>query len=253
MNIKRLQALLLLIGLQCLTLESSANNLRVSAAASLTDVLTELVQDFERSHSDIDIKTSFAGSSVLAKQIENGAPADIFISADKDWMDYLQKRNLINTESRKDLLSNNLVFIAPMNREFSIEFTSQFNFATKLSGKICTGEPAYVPVGKYAKQAFEYYGWWKAIEPSLVGTEDVRTALAFVERGECALGIVYETDAKMSKKVKLIARFPAGSHSPIVYPIALTTKANNDAQRFLAFLKSDQAIEVFNRYGFIVK
>lgn len=253
MNIKKLQALLLLMGLQCLAIQSNASSIQVSAAASLTDVITELAEDFERSHSGVDIKPSFAGSSVLAKQIENGAPVDIFISADKDWMDYLQKRNLIKSESRKDLLSNHLVFIAPENRDMSIEFTREFNLAAKLNGKLCTGEPAYVPVGKYAKQALEYYGWWNAIEQNLVGAEDVRTVLAFVERGECALGIVYETDAKMSKKVKLIARFPAESYSPIVYPIALTNKANNTAQKFLEYVESDQAAEVFHRYGFVVK
>lgn len=232
---------------------TQAADIKVSAAASLTDVLTELAKLYEKAHPDVRIKTSYAGSSALAKQIENGAPADIFISADKDWMDYLQKRNLINSETRKDLLGNHLVFITPINRELNIDFTQGYSLTANLTGKLCTGEPAYVPVGKYAKQALEYFGWWKNIESQLVGTEDVRTALAFVERGECALGIVYETDSKMSKKVKLVARFPAESHSPILYPIALTKKANEDAQRFLEFLQSDQATEVFNRYGFVVK
>ena len=230
-----------------------AADINISAAASLTDVLTELAKSYEKVHPDVTIKTSYAGSSALAKQIENGAPADIFISADKDWMDYLQKRNLINPETRKNLLGNYLVLITPVKQEFTINFVKAYNLAANLTGKLCTGEPAYVPVGKYAKQALEYYGWWQTMESRLVGTEDVRTALAFVARGECALGIVYETDARMSDKVKLVARFPAESHSPIVYPIALTKKANNDAQRFLEFLQSDQAIEVFNRYGFIVK
>lgn len=230
-----------------------AADINVSAAASLTDVLSELAKTYEKLHPALSIKTSFAGSSTLAKQIENGAPVDIFISADKGWMDYLQKRNLINLESRKDLLGNHLVMIGPVNQVIDIQLTKGFNLAANLKGKLCTGEPAYVPVGKYAKQALEYYGWWETIELQLVGTEDVRTALAFVARNECALGIVYETDAKMSNKVKLIARFPAESHSPIVYPVALTRKAGNDARKFLEYLQSDQATEVFHRYGFVVK
>jgi molybdate transport system substrate-binding protein len=230
-----------------------AGEVKVSAAASLTDVLTELSKTYEKSHPDIAIRNSFAGSSTLAKQIENGAPVDIFISADKDWMDYLQKRSLLNDKTRQDLLSNNLVIISPANQKAEIQLDKNFDIANKVKGKLCTGEPAYVPVGKYAKQALEYYGWWKTIEPRVVGTEDVRTALAFVARGECALGIVYETDARMSDKVTLVARFPAESHLPIVYPVALMKKSGNDAQAFLQYLQSAEAAAVFNRYGFIVK
>lgn len=227
-----------------------ASDIKVSAAASLTDVLTELSRSYEKTHAGIAIKTSFAGSSTLAKQIENGAPADIFISADKDWADYLEKRNLLNKATRADLLVNELVFIAPRNRTIAITMARDFDLLASFSGKLCTGEPTYVPVGKYAKQALTYYGWWAAIQPRLVGTEDVRTALAFVERGECALGIVYKTDALMSKKVTVVARFPAESHLPIVYPGGLTKNATTEAQAFWQFLQSDAAAEVFVRYGF---
>lgn len=229
---------------------AQAGDIKVSAAASLTDVLTELSRAYEKTHTGVVIRTSFAGSSTLAKQIEHGAPADIFISADKDWADYLEKRSLLNKTTRADLLINELVLIAPLNRTLSITMARDFDLLASFSGKLCTGEPAYVPVGKYAKQALTYYGWWSAIQPRLVGAEDVRTALAFVERGECALGIVYKTDALMSKKVTVVASFPAQSHLPIVYPGGLTKNATAEAQAFWQFLQSDTAAEVFVRYAF---
>lgn len=229
---------------------SQAGDIKVSAAASLTDVMTELSRAYEKANAGVVIKTSYAGSSTLAKQIENGAPADVFISADKDWADYLEKRGLLTSESRKNLLVNDLVLISPLNRAPAIQLQKNVDLLSRFDGKLCTGEPAYVPVGKYAKQALDYYGWWSAIQPRLVGTEDVRTALAFVERGECALGIVYKTDALMSKKVQVVASFPAESHLPIVYPGGLTKNANPDAQAFWQFLQSEQAAHVFLRYGF---
>lgn len=249
-KIKSAQILSLLL-VQLLSVGAvQAGDIKVSAAASLTDVLTELSRAYEKTHTGVVIKTSFAGSSTLAKQIENGAPADIFISADKDWADYLEKRSLLNNTTRVDLLVNELVLIAPLNRTVSITMARDFDLLASFSGKLCTGESAYVPVGKYARQALTYYGWWSAIQPRLVGTEDVRTALAFVERGECALGIVYKTDALMSKKVTVVARFPAESHLPIVYPGGLTKNATAEAQAFWQFLQSDAAAEVFVRYGF---
>lgn len=229
---------------------TQAADIKVSAAASLTDVMTELSRIYEKSNAGVVIKTSYAGSSTLAKQIENGAPADVFISADRDWADYLEKRGLLTSESRKDLLINDLVLISPLNRVPAIQLQKNVDLLSSFSGKLCTGEPAYVPVGKYAKQALTYYGWWEAIQLRLVGTEDVRTALAFVERGECALGIVYKTDALMSKKVQVVASFPAESHVPIVYPGGLTKNANQDAHAFWQFLQSEQATQVFLRYGF---
>ena len=229
-----------------------SGEVKVSAAASMTDALTEIAQLFEKSNPGTVVKSSFASSSTLAKQIENGAPADVFISADKDWADYLQKRDLIQVESRRILLGNTLVFIAPADAKHTIKLKKEFDLAKSFKGKLCTGEPTSVPVGKYAKQALEYYDWWKTIESRIVGTEDVRTALAFVERGECSLGIVYSTDAAMSKKVKTLATFPAESHLPIAYPGALTKKAGADANKFWQFLQSPTAGEVFKKYGFII-
>jgi molybdate transport system substrate-binding protein len=227
-----------------------AGDIKVSAAASLTDVLTELSRTYEKSHSRSSIKTSFAGSSTLAKQIENGAPVDIFISADKDWADYLEQRNLLTKTTRADLLTNELVVIAPLNRTQAITMARDFDLVASFDGKLCTGDPGYVPVGKYARQALSYYGWWSALQARLVGTEDVRTALAFVERGECALGIVYKTDALLSKKVTVVASFPPESHLPIVYPGGLTKNASPEAHAFWQFLQSAEAAQVFVRYGF---
>lgn len=223
---------------------------KVFAAASLTDALSELSQSYQKLEPATSIKHSFASSATLAKQIENGAASDIYISADKDWADYLDKRSLLQSASRKNLLANELVLIAPLGAGPKVSMVKGFDFAKSFSGKLCTGDTASVPVGKYAKQALEYFNWWQAIEGRLVGTEDVRTALVFVERGECPLGIVYSTDAKASKKVSLVATFPSDSHLPIIYPGALTSKATPDAQKFWLFLQSPAAAEVFKKYGF---
>ncbi len=227
-----------------------AGEVNLYAAASLTDALTELTKHYQQLHPDTHIKTSFAGSSTLAKQIENGAPAELFISADDEWMDYLQTRNLLDAASRVELLTNELVLIAPVNHTPAITLDKNTNLASRFTGKLCTGEPAHVPVGKYAKQALQYFGWWDSIRLRLVGTEDVRTALAFVERGECSLGIVYKTDAQLSKKITRVASFPPESHLPIVYPGGLTKNAAPDAQEFWKFLQSKPALDVFARYGF---
>lgn len=227
-----------------------AQDITVYAAASLTDVLHELSQEYQKKNPGVKIKSSLAGSSALAKQIENGAPAQIFISADKEWMDYLQTRDLITQETRVNLLSNELVLIAPVARDVKIALQKGADITKAIDGKICTGDPAYVPVGKYAKQALTFYEWWDSVEPKLVGTEDVRTALAFVQRGECSLGIVYKTDALMAKQVKIIATFPPQSHPPIIYPVALTKQATPEAKQFWTFLQSPTARDIFSRYGF---
>jgi len=231
---------------------AQAADIRLYAAASLTDVLTELSETYQTKHPDTHIKKSFAGSSILAKQIEHGAPADIFISADKDWADYLQVRGLLKHESRKNLLANELVLIAPEASNISVLLNPAFDFSASFKGRLCTGDTASVPVGKYAKQALIHYNWWVKIEPRIVGTEDVRTALAFVDRGECSLGIVYKTDAQLSKKVKIVATFPAASHASIQYPGALTKNASAESKAFWVFLQSDEAKAVFTCYGFSV-
>lgn len=229
----------------------AADEVTVYAAASLTNALGDLAVAYEYARK-IHVVSSFAASSTLAKQIENGAPAEVFISADKKWMDYLEDQNKIVQKSRRNVLSNTLVLIGPTGKGFKVEMAKGFDLSSAFSGKLCTGDPEHVPVGTYARQALTHLGWWDAIALRIVGTEDVRAALAFVERGECPVGIVYETDARLSNKVQTIGRFPGDSHEPIVYPAALVQGAKPPAQDFLAFLASPQARSVFSQYGFIV-
>lgn len=231
---------------------AQASEIKLYAAASLTDALTELSGSYQKSHPDILIKKSFSGSSTLAKQIENGAGADIFISADNDWADYLQKRGLLIQASAKKILHNELVLVAPTGSETKVIFDKSFNLNASFSGHLCTGDTASVPVGKYAKQSLTYYKWWDDIKPRIVGTDDVRTALAFVERAECNLGIVYKTDALLSKKIKVVGTFPTESHAPIEYPGALTKNATAESKQFWTFLQSDEAKIVFLKYGFLL-
>lgn len=221
----------------------------VFAAASLTNAIQEIAAEYEKEKT-VNVQTSFASSSTLAKQIEQGAPADIFMSADTKWMSYLQERSLIDPGSRTNLLGNHLVLIAPKGKTFKVEMDRKFNFGTAFNGRLCTGETESVPVGIYAKQALKNLGWWDAIKMRLVGTQDVRAALVFVERGECAAGIVYETDARVSTKVETVAIFPEASHEPVVYPLALVKGASPQATAFYQYMKGDKAKAIFTRYGF---
>lgn len=232
------------------SLGAQAAEVTVYAAASLSNALKEIATAWTSAHKDVDIKTSFAASSTLARQIEAGAPADIFASADKKWMDYLGERSLIDKASRRELLGNTLVLVAPASQPVTLNV--QKNVVPGFTGRLCIGDPASVPAGIYAKQAMQSLGWWPALEKRYVGTEDVRTVLAFVERAECPLGIVYETDARISDKVVIAGRFPAGSHDPVVYPFALLPKASPDARAFFRWLQGPESAAVFTRYGFAV-
>src|SRR5450830_831130 len=226
----------------------------IFAAASLTNVITELGAQYEKEQS-VKVVNSFAASSALAKQIENGAPVDVFMSADSKWMNYLQDKNLIDVSSRINLLGNRLVLIAPKGRSFKVDFKNSFDFAKAFDGKLCTGDIDAVPVGIYAKQSFNNLGWWDDIKTRIVGSQDVRAALAFVERGECSAGVVYETDAKVSDKVEIVGVFPDDTHDAIVYPLAILTKTsaiNPLAQTFVNYLASPKAAEIFSKYGFTV-
>jgi molybdate transport system substrate-binding protein len=228
-----------------------AGTITLFAAASLTDALTEISHLYTKLHPDIDIRTSFSASSTLAKQIANGAAADIFISADTDWMNYLQNNAHIIPENRKILLSNKLVIIRNSSENIGIKLTDSANqVSSRFSGRWCTGDPTHVPVGKYAQQALSYYNWWEVLKPRLAATENVRSALDFVARGECKIGIVYETDALLNKNVVVQAIFPEKSHSPIIYPSALLNSKNSEAASYWVFLQSLQARAVFKRYGF---
>ncbi len=221
----------------------------VFAAASLTNAISDIASEYEKDKQS-DIQTSFASSSTLAKQIEKGAPAAIFISADTKWMNYLQDKNLIKKESKVNLLGNQLVLIAPKNKVFKVDMDQSFNLAAAFIGKLCTGELESVPVGIYAKQSFKSLNWWDNIKMRIVGTQDVRAALVFVERAECDAGIVYATDAKVSSKVEKIAVFPEATHEPIVYPMALLNNASPQALAFYDYLRSAKAKVIFANYGF---
>ena len=222
----------------------------VFAAASLTNVLQDLGDGFTAKTS-IPVRFSFAASSALAKQIENGAPADVFFSADVEWMNYLQERNLIQRASRHDALGNNLVLIAPLDSQAKLKIAANFPLAATLgTGKLATGDPDSVPVGRYAKQALTQLGVWAAVADKIVRADSVRSALAFVDRGEAPLGIVYETDALIDKNVRIVDTFPTDSHAPIVYPLALTSSAKADAAKFVAYLRAPEGDAAFVHYGF---
>ena len=167
-------------------------------------------------------------------------------------MDYLEARHRIGRGSRVEMLGNTLVLIAPKGRRFDAKMQPGFRLSGAFKGRLCTGEPDVVPVGIYAKQALERLGWWKPLQPRIVGTDDVRTALAFVERGECGAGIVYASDARISRKVDVLATFPAHTHAPIMYPFALVKNARPEAVAFLRYLRTPQATAVFRRHGFSV-
>jgi molybdate transport system substrate-binding protein len=232
----------------------AAEIVTVFAAASVTNAMTDLGNIFG-GKGGRNVTPSFAASSTLAKQIENGAPANIFISADEEWMNYLLERRLIVPESRFNLLGNRMVLIAPAESSLDVDIKPGFPLEQLLGeGRLATGDPDHVPVGKYAKTALEKLGAWKAVENKLARANDVRGALALVERGECPLGIVYSTDAAVSKKVKVVGMFPEDSHPPITYPAALVSgKDTPSARSFLDFLKTPEAKAVFEEYGFTVR
>jgi len=223
----------------------------VFAAASLTNALQDLGDAFTKETS-IPVRFSFAASSALARQIENGAPADVFFSADLEWMDYLQSRNLIQRDTRRDILVNRLVLIAPSDSRIKLKIEPHFALAAALDrGRLATGDPDSVPVGRYAREALTTLGVWNDVAPRLVRADSVRSALAFVDRGEAQLGIVYETDALIDKQVRVVDVFPADSHLPIIYPIALTRAAKTDAARFVEYIRGPAGQLAFKSYGFV--
>lgn len=231
--------------------QAQDKSLTVFAAASMKNALDEADAAYI-AKTKVKISVSYAASSALAKQIEQGAPADIFISADTTWMDYSIKNKSINETTRVDLLGNAIVLIAPKDSKIeNVAIGPGFDLA-KLAGdgRITTGDVKAVPVGKYAKAALEKLGSWQAAEPKFAMAENVRAALALVARGEAVLGIVYSTDAKVEPGVKIVGTFPADSHPPIVYPVAATAHARADAADYLVFLRSAQAKAIFEKYGF---
>jgi molybdate transport system substrate-binding protein len=225
----------------------------VFAAASMKNALDDTDDAFTKK-TGIKVVTSYAASSALMKHIEQGAPADVFVSADVDWMDYGEKRNLIKTDTRFNLLGNRLVLIAPKDSKIGdVKIAPGFDLAALAGdGRIATGDVRAVPAGLYAKAALEKLGVWGSVESKMAMAENVRAALVLVARGEAPLGIVYETDAKIDPSVKIIGVFPEDSHPPIIYPVALTKDAKPDAAQYLAFLRTPDAAAVFQRYGFAI-
>ena len=234
---------------------TAAEPLTVFAAASLKTALDEMAPVFTAA-TGIPVRFSYAASSALARQVENGAPADVFASADLQWMDYLQQRGLVKPETRQSLLGNRLVVIAPADAALrTLPLTAAaISDAVGATGRIATGEVASVPVGRYAKAALQTLGLWTMVEPRLAQTENVRAALTFVARGEAPLGIVYATDAASEPKVKVVARFPDGSHPPIIYPFAVTAGSTRTeaARQFIAALAGARARAIFEAQGFTV-
>jgi molybdate transport system substrate-binding protein len=224
----------------------------VFAAASLKNALDDTNAAFTKA-TGIKVTTSYAASSALAKQIEQSAPADVFISADLQWMDYLAERKLIKPDTRINLLGNKLVLIAPADSKLAnVAIGDGFDIA-KLAGdgRIAVADTKSVPAGLYAKAALEKLGAWKAAEPKLAQAENVRATLAFVARGETPVGIVYETDAKIEPKVKTIGAFPDGSYPPVTYPVATTAESKKPGvAQYLHFLRMPAAKAIFEKYGF---
>ena len=226
--------------------------LLVYAAASLTNVLEELGKDYT-AQSGQAVEFSFASSAALARQVAAGATPDIFLSADTHWMDYLADRKALRPGTRIDLLGNRLVLIAPADSKMQLHVVSHFPLRNALGERrLAIGDPDSVPAGRYARSALMSLGVWNGVADKLVFADSVRTALAFVDRGEAPLGIVYATDASIDKHVRVVDTFPANSHPAIVYPLALTADARTGAQDFVAFLRDSQGDAVFRRYGFTV-
>jgi molybdate transport system substrate-binding protein len=226
----------------------------VLAAASLQEALSEAATVWSGTRRARPV-ISFAGSPALARQIEAGAPADLFISADAEWMDHVAGKGLIRADSRVAFLSNRLVLVAPAASRTRLRIGPGMKLGTALEkGRLAMADPDSVPAGRYGKAALTSLGVWKTVETRIARTENVRAALALVERGEARLGIVYATDARASRRVRVIGTFPASSHPPIVYPIAaLRRSTDKQAEAFRRFLISPKGKAIFVRYGFVAR
>ena len=223
----------------------------VLAAASLQESLTAAAQAFAATGQPLPV-ISFAASSALARQIDAGAPADLFVSADEAWMDYVANKQLVRPGTRVAFLTNRLVLVAPAAQPLKLDIRFGFGLAAALGdGRLAMADPDSVPAGKYGKAALTALGVWRDVEPKVARAENVRAALALVGRGAARAGIVYETDARAAKDVMIVGVFPASSHPPITYPLALLAGSTNPAaERFRVFLLSEPGKAIFARYGF---
>ncbi|MBA2587928.1 MAG: molybdate ABC transporter substrate-binding protein [Alphaproteobacteria bacterium] len=237
----------------CAAIAQPPVTVTVFAAASLTDSL-KAVADAYKAGTGVTVTLSFGASSTLARQIDQGAQADIFMSADTDWMDFLQKGGHIAEGTRKDLLGNQLVLIAASDSKTAPNIVPHFDLAGTLgNGRLALADPASVPAGKYAKAALTSLGVWDSIASKVAPAENVRVALEYVARGEAPFGVVYATDAKVAPSVRIVGTFPENSHAPIVYPVALTRTASPAAKQFLTFLSGASARTIFQRAGFTTR
>lgn len=224
--------------------------LLISAAASLTDVMAELAEVYDKTAPEANLTFTFGSSGALQSQIEEGAPADVFISAGQKQMDALADKDLLLTDSRKELLVNKVVLITPVDSALALDsFEAVTDEAVK---QIALGDPAGVPVGQYSEAVFTYLGIWEAVQAKAVFGSDVRQVLTWVESGEVDCGVVYATDAAISEQVKVTCQAPEGSHPAVIYPAAVIkeSKAPEAAQAFVDFLSTDEAAAVFEKYGF---
>ena len=232
-----------------------AQDITVFAAASLTDAMRGISDAWiKEGHAPLIL--SQASSSTLARQLDHGASANIFASADSEWMDWLAARNLIANDTRRDLLSNQLVLIVPSDKPQSVAIEPGLDLAALLgrNGRIATGDPAHVPVGCYAQQALTKLGLWNMAKSRLAPSDSVRSALLLVERGEAPVGIVYATDAAASRRVKVAGTFPADSHDPITYPFAVTRAGDTpDARALLDFIEGQKGMAIFAHFGFVTE
>lgn len=230
----------------------AADKVTVFAAASLTNALQDIAKQYQQGK-EVDIVSSFASSSTLARQIEQGAPADLFISADQQWMDYAIDKKTMMAESRFTLLGNDLVLVAPSaSKPQPVTINAATDWKTLLKGeRLAVGDPDHVPAGIYAKEALQKLGAWDQLSPVMARANNVRAALALVERNEAPYGIVYGSDAVASNKVAVVGVFPESSHKPVEYPIAMVKDHNTPAvSAFYNYLKGPEAAAIFKRYGF---
>ena len=234
---------------------AAAEDITVFAAASTTDALSEITKIYEAGGGKATL--SFASSSTLAKQIEHGAPAGVFLSANAEWMDYLEEKNLLEPGSRSNLLGNRIVLVVPKSSTVqSLTVSPKLNLAALLGpdGLLAVGDPAHVPVGQYAKAALENLKLWSQVENKIASAKDVRAGLVLVERAESPLGIVYASDVAVSDKVRIVGTFPSDSHPNIDYPVAAIKSPDSQAAlKFIKFLSSPEAKEIWVKYGFEVK
>ena len=246
-------AVAMILAVASIQVTLAAEKVTVFAAASLKNALDVVNADYQKAKGG-EAVASYAASSALAKQIESGAPADIFVSADLQWMDYLADKKLIQKDTRFNLLGNELVLVAKKDSAKPVEINKEFKLAELLGdGKLAMGAVDNVPAGKYGKQALESLGVWSSVESHVAGAENVRAALVLVAKGEAPYGIVYKTDAAAEPGVAIVGTFPTDSHKPIIYPVAITSDSKSaDAKAYLDFLKSDKAKADFEAQGFVI-